>query len=219
MTSWDISVTKWAACEGVESTNLGFIPALLRRRLSPLARCALYVANVCTQECSSAGFVFASRHGELHRTVELLGNLARDEDLSPTLFSLSVLNSAAGIFSIARNDHAPATAIAAGNESFGYGLLEAHLRARRDPNCPVVYVYADAPVPDPLGRQPGDPEAVFALGLLIESKGSTCLHTEIHSDASSQTSPTLQAHACLQALEAGVGAWTGERHHWRWSLQ
>jgi hypothetical protein len=139
--------------------------------------------------------------------------------LSPTLFSLSVLNSAAGIFSIAHNDHAPATAIAAGSESFGYGLLEARLRARRDPDHPVVYVYADAPAPDPLGRQPRDPEAVFALGLLIESKGTTCLHTEIYPDASTQLSPSLQAHACLQALEGGIGDWTGERHHWRWSLQ
>lgn len=219
MTSWDVSVACWAACEGVESTNLSFIAPLLRRRLSPLAKCALHVANTCAREVPSVSFVFASRHGELQRTVELLGNLAHDEELSPTLFSLSVLNSAAGIFSIAHNDHAPATAIAAGSESFGYGLLEAHMRARRDPDRPVVYIYADAPAPDPLGRQPGDPEATFALGLLIESKGATCLHTEIHPDTSTQTSPSLQASACLQALNGGVGEWAGERHHWRWSLQ
>lgn len=184
-----------------------------------MARGALHVANVCAQEYPLASFVFASRHGELQRTVELLHKLAQGEELSPTLFSLSVLNSAAGIFSIARGDHAPATAIAAGHESFGYGLLEAHLRAQRDPVRPVVYVYADTPAPDPLGRQPGDPEATLALGLLIDRSGIACLHTEIRPGDASETPPRLQADACLQALVQGSGDWTDGRRHWHWKLQ
>ena len=219
ISTWDVPVARWAKWPGEGAPDIGFVEPLLRRRLSPLARGALHVANACAQDCPSASFVFASRHGELQRTLELLRNLAQDEELSPTLFSLSVLNSAAGIFSIARGDHAPATAIAAGLESFGYGLLEAHLRARRDPSRPVVYVYADTPPPDPLGRQAGDPDTVFALGLLIDASGTAHLHTEVRSGEPPATAPSLQAEACLTALEQGSGRWAAGRRHWTWSLQ
>lgn len=217
--SWEVPVAHWATCSGDGSPDLGFIEPLLRRRLSPLARCALYVANICARECTSASFVFASRHGELQRTLALLINLAQAGEISPTLFSLSVLNSAAGIFSIARNDHAPATAIAAGRESFGYGLLESHLRATRPRAGPVVYVYADAPTPLPLGRQVGDPDTEFALGLLIDGADSLRLHTEISCVCGNAGEPNSQATACLHALQSGAGVWSGSRWHWQWSMR
>ncbi|MDQ5918295.1 MAG: hypothetical protein QG660_1407, partial [Pseudomonadota bacterium] len=157
--------------------------------------------------------------GELQRTVDLLSNLAQSEEMSPTLFSLSVPNSAAGIFSIARGDHAPATAIAAGVESFGYGLLEAYLRTQQEPTRPIVYVYADAPAPHPLGQQPGDPEAVFAIGLLIDRAGPIRLRTRICPSDEPGTPMTLQANACRQALEKGVADWTDGHRHWNWTLQ
>jgi len=213
------ALTAWARWSGTDTPKLAFIEPLLRRRLSPLARSALHVANACAHDCPSASFVYASRHGELQRTVELLHTLAQNEEVSPTLFSLSVLNSTAGIFSIARRDLAPATAIAAGSESFGYGLLEAHLRARHDPIRAVVYVYADAPAPDPLGRQTGDPETVFALALLIAQGGGARLHTEIRPCDVPATSSTLQASACLRALEHGTGDWLAGRRHWHWIRQ
>lgn len=219
MSAWDMPVARWAAWIGEGEVDLGFIEPLLRRRLSPLARAALHVANVCAYDCPSANFVFASRHGELKRTVELLRNLSQDEEMSPTLFSLSVLNSAAGIFSIARKDHAPATAIAAGIESFGYGLFEAHLRAKYDLERPVVYVYADAPTPEPLGRQPCDPDALFALGLLIDQGATTRLRTEVSLGYAGEAVSTLQANACLQALERGVGSWSSGPRQWQWKLQ
>ncbi|MBK9446134.1 MAG: beta-ketoacyl synthase chain length factor [Betaproteobacteria bacterium] len=121
--------------------------------------------------------------------------------------------------SIARGDHAPATAIAAGAESFGYGLLEAYLRTQQEPTRPIVYVYADAPAPHPLGRQPGDPEAVFAIGLLIDRDGPIRLHTRICPSDEPETNTTLQANACRQALEKGVADWTDGHRHWHWTLQ
>ncbi len=219
MISWDVPVVRWVRWLGIGEVELGFIEPLLRRRLSPMARGALHVANACAQDYPSASFVFASRHGELTRTVELLRSLAHEEELSPTLFSLSVLNAAAGIFSIARGDRAPATAIAAGLESFGYGLLEAYLRARQEPARPVVYVYADAPAPNPMGPQFGDPEAVFALGLLIHGDARSRLHTGIRTGSEAGIPATLQAYACLEALERGSADWASDRHHWYWNLQ
>lgn len=216
--SWAFPVGQWAHWAGIESPALAFVDPMLRRRLSPLARAVLHVANACVQDCPSASFVFASRHGELQRTVGLLHNLARDEGISPTIFSLSVLNSGAGVFSIARNDHAPATAVSAGVESFGFGLLEAHMRAGAAHERPVVYVYADAPAPDPLGHQRGDPDSVFALGILIDSKGTQRLHTEIRPHTACEGDSTLQADACLGALKQGTGQWVASHRRWHWSL-
>lgn len=216
--AWVVPVVRWLHWRNETPPELSFVDPLQRRRLSPLARGALHVANACVGNCPSASFVFASRHGELQRTVALLQNLANDEALSPSLFSLSVLNSGAGVFSIARNDHAPATAISAGVESFGFGLLEAHLRSQAAPEQPVVYVYADAVAPEPLGHQRGDPDSIFALGMLIDARGSLRLRTETQPCALGKGDSTLQAEACLDALEQGSGRWSAQQRRWHWSL-
>ena len=109
-----LPIRKWAIRQVEWSTeakpDLNFVDPMLRRRLSPLARAALHVANDCASNLPTVPVVYASRHGELTRTIELLRSLAREEALSPTTFSLSVLHSAAGALSLARGDPAPAIA-------------------------------------------------------------------------------------------------------------
>lgn len=102
------------------------VPGLTRRRLTFWGRMALEVAcqagagldNTCP--C-----VLSSRHGDTVRTFELLEAIAAGEPLSPTAFSLSVHNSALGIFSIVKNMLAGASAIAAGRDTLAQALLEA----------------------------------------------------------------------------------------------
>lgn len=197
------------------SPNLGYIDPLLRRRLSPLARAALHAANICAEGYPSLPVVYASRHGELGRTIEMLGNLANREDLSPTTFSLSVLNSAAGIFSIARGDHAPATAVSAGMESFGFGLLDACTRAQLNPGLPVLYLYADTAAPAPVGPQAGDPESPLAVAILIGGNSASILEITAV-PAEGDASPGSQALACLSALEGNPAAWHSGRRQWQW---
>lgn len=219
-TTWRVPVVSWSAWNSLTAqTNIAqdvtFVEPLLRRRLSPLARAAMHVANVCTQGQSSVHFVYASRHGELERTVDLLRDLARNEAPSPSAFSLSVLNSVAGVFAIARGDHAATTAVSAGTETFGFGLLEAVVRARRTPNTPVLYVYADAPAPDPFRRQTCDPDGIFALGMLIkDSAGDAIETTMIH--ASAPASTESQAHHCLRALTGKAASWSSGNRQWHW---
>lgn len=214
-------MTKWVAW-GRQSTpseaapDLGFIDALLRRRLSPLARAALHAANICAEGHKPLPVVYASRHGELGRTVAMLRNLANQEDLSPTTFSLSVLNSAAGIFSIARGDHAPATAVSAGRETFAFGLLEAWSRAKLNPETPVLYLYADTAAPDPVGPQACDPESSLAVAMLIGGNSAGIL--EITSTpAEGNASPGPQALACLSALEGNPATWHSGHRQWQWA--
>lgn len=188
---------------------------MLRRRLSPLARAALHAANHCSEGLRSVRFVYASRHGELGRTLELLRNLARDEPLSPTTFSLSVLNSAAGVFAMARGDRGPATAIAAGRESFGFGLLEAYTQYRLNPATPVLFVYADSPAPAPLGRQLSDPEDILAVGMLIDARGQNLLDFNFTStDEEADRAP--QALSCIDALLGRTGRWSSGTRLWHW---
>ncbi|HEX7634212.1 MAG TPA: beta-ketoacyl synthase chain length factor [Noviherbaspirillum sp.] len=222
-TAWQVPIAKWVAwgCDPAQAQtapDLAYIEPLLRRRLSPLARAALHAAHACSRHCRSVRMVYASRHGELSRTIEALRNLARGEVLSPTTFSLSVLNSAAGIFSIARRDEAPATAISAGLETFGFGLLEALTRARLAPGTPVLYVYADAPAPPPLDRQTNDPIGPIALAMLIDGANGDILETTMQpSDGPASNEP--QALACLAALKGTTTRWTSGHRQWQWGMR
>ena len=140
-------VKKWAAwAPGLEDTQawLGwcaepqplaaegrpeasFLPALLRRRCSPLTRIMLTVAFECCGEGERAqvGSVFASRHGNINESIELLERLALQLPLSPTRFSHSVHNAQAGLFSIAAGNRRASSSIAAEAETFGCAYLEA----------------------------------------------------------------------------------------------
>ena len=146
--------------------DVSYLPPLLRRRLGSMGRMALAVAGQCATGETALPTVFASRHGELQRTVELLQALARHEPLSPTDFSLSVHNSAAGLFSIARRDRSPATAVAAGDDTLAAGLIEGFgMLAEGMPQ--VLVVYADAPPPEPYAGRVVAQQAAFAAALLL----------------------------------------------------
>ena len=129
---WTIPVARWSSWPAAASAapDIGFIEPIVRRRLSTLSRVALKVAHDCVAGSRSTRVVFASRHGELRRTTDILRNISAGEPVSPTAFSLSVLNAMTGVFGIARGDRSAASAISAGAETLGYALLEA-LRAVR----------------------------------------------------------------------------------------
>jgi hypothetical protein len=101
------------------------MPPILRRRAGTLGKMALEVAYQCLAGRSNVPAVFCSRHGEVARAIELLTALAHDEALSPTGFGLAVHNASAGLFSIARADHANHMALAAGASSIEHAVIEA----------------------------------------------------------------------------------------------
>src|SRR5688572_17017530 len=106
-----------AAFVGPASAKIREFPALLGRRASRSGRAGLRAALDCMHGLGGpVSTVFASRHGEVHRSVELLEALARAEPLSPMAFSLSVHNAAAGIFSIGRVVRSGSTSVAAGGD-------------------------------------------------------------------------------------------------------
>lgn len=188
-----------------------FVDALLRRRLGRLSRMALHVAAAASAGMTSLPTVFASRHGELSRTVGLLHALAASDSPSPTAFSLSVHNSAAGILSIVRADHAPATALAAGDETLLWAMQDAAVRLAADPGSAILLVYADEPLPGEYRAFSASHEPAHAIALLLRSGADLRLEwneNTRHPPSREPLSLALMAH--LLGRREGV-VWHGER--------
>lgn len=208
-----------AIANTADSPPVDFVPALQRRRLSQLSRLALATAHACAGEQQNLSTVFASRHGELHRTARLLADLAQREPLSPMAFSLSVHNTASGLYAINAGNTAPSTAVAAGADTLAMALLEAagQLLQREQ----VLLVYAEEPLPVIYRDAPGatDTATPFSLALLLGRCGTgrdwTLAPIAAHGIANE-----ADGFAIVRTLlsDTGTAILQGERQRWHWSL-
>jgi hypothetical protein len=206
---------------------LDFLPSLQRRRLSDLSKLALWAAFDCAGP-AAVRTVFASPHGEIQRTQALLANLAAAEPLSPTAFSLSVHNTASGLYSIASNNCEPSTAIAAGADTLALAVVEA---AGALQHCErVLVVFADEPLPAHYTTA-SRCEMPHALALLLEKSAAGPRYT-LASSATLASDPVLANGAAAASVPAESPAlsairWLcderrelhvpGERRGWLWS--
>lgn len=220
---WTIPVARWSSWPAAAATpDIGFIDPLVRRRLSSLSKMALKVAHDCIGEYREVRVVFASRHGELRRTGDILGDIAASRSVSPTAFSLSVLNAVTGVFGIGRGDRSAATAISSGAETLGYALLEAHAQYESDPSTPVLVVYADEPAAAVYGPVDDEIEG-GALAILIDAAAPARFACTINegAQASSTSRFATQSAAVLHCMTQHThGAWqsesAGRTWHWAW---
>lgn len=200
-----------------DSPPVDFIPAMQRRRLSRLSRLALSAAYSCADGNHQLPTVFASRHGEIHRTLGLLTDLAKDEPLSPMAFSLSVHNTASGLYSIATGNTAPSTAIAAGRDTLPTAILEAIGQLQRHDE--VMVVYAEEPLP-PEYRQfaSNDNSALLGLALRLGRPGTgrDWQLQPVANNSDTAGSSGLALLRWLNAVEPGLLV-QGERNSWAWS--
>jgi hypothetical protein len=126
---------------------LSDMPAMMRRRVDRLGRLACQVAYWCQQVAGDVPLVFASRYGDAHRSLQLLGDLVQQQPLSPTGFALSVHNAVAALYSIARGDTRNAVVVAGGRATVTAALVEAAaLIADGEPE--VLVVCYEAPLPE-----------------------------------------------------------------------
>jgi hypothetical protein len=150
-----------------------FLPAMLRRRCGPLSRIMLTAAFACCEEAELAevASVFASRHGNINESIDLLDRLAERQPLSPTVFSHTVHNAQAGLFSIAAANRRASSSIAAQQDSFACGYLEALTLLERDPGRPVLLVVGDVPLAPTFAPLVEEPAGSYGLGLLLARDG------------------------------------------------
>jgi len=185
---------------------------MTRRRIDPLGRAALQAAFWAQGAECTGPVVFASRWGEIARSVTLLRQLAQGEPLSPTAFSLSVHNASSAVYSIAREDTANYAAVSAGPCSAAAGVCEA-VGLLADGATQVLVVSVEAPLPEPYQPFEARSLPMRAWAALIESGGDIQLEAApLQPDASDGLPPDL---ATLQFL-TGTGAELRQAG-WRWT--
>lgn len=139
--------------DNISWPKVNFVPAMQRRRLSPFAKMALFTAEHALNSSTitsdeSIPIVFASRHGDLHKTTELLIDLAKNETLSPTAFGLSVHNAVPSLYSIFKANKQEINAISAGQDSFFMGLVDAYARLKSGRCNQVLFIYSEQVLPE-----------------------------------------------------------------------
>jgi hypothetical protein len=130
------------------------LPAAERRRTGRVVKLALAVALEATAQAGVAPAelksVFSSSGGDGHILHELCEALALPgREISPTRFSNSVHNAAAGYWSIATGATQASTVLCAHDGSFCAALLEALVQVAVDQE-PILLVAYDAEYPEPL---------------------------------------------------------------------
>lgn len=149
--------------------DVGFLPAMQRRRLSPLARAACAVAWRCRALHGDMPSVFFSVHGESQYYFEMLEGMAEAEPVSPSRFSQSVHNAIAGLSSFHSQSFLPYVALAGGTDGAFAALLEAGGMLLTAPQVLVVCYEQALPA---LYRSylPGS-GTTWALGLTLAKAG------------------------------------------------
>lgn len=206
------------------SPPLDFLPALFRRRLSRLSRMALKVAHDCGGDDPNLATVFCSRHGELTRTKALLLDQARGEPLSPTAFSMSVHNTASGLYSIASGNTAPSNAVAAMADSLPVALMDAAAVLASGRATRIMVVVAEEPIGAPYQNFVAQREFAFAAAFLLVTGVAandgdiTRLTLTFGAQTSGRCDGEQQGLALLRFLHRGDGApslvLAGERLQW-----
>lgn len=205
---------------GESAAAMPTVPMMLRRRATPIGQKVMAAALAC-RDAGSARYVVASRHGEYDRTVGIFSSLAAREAPSPAEFSMSVHNGLAGLLSIHTGNKQGHVAVAAGEDSFAYGLIEAALCLTEEPETPVLLLYYDAPLPagyEPF-RAPSEAELPVIVALMLEKADEAAISCAWMPAASGTSERGNQAVAFMRWLLSGApdGDCAGERMTWRWS--
>jgi hypothetical protein len=159
---------------GTAVPDLAGVPPLDRRRVERMGRPAFQVAAEVQGEDAGVPLVFASRHGAVLRSHELLLDLARGQALSPTGFVLSVHNAVGAQYSIVRGERGHVSAVSNGVFTAEAGVFEAVALLQRAPR--VVLVVHDTSLPPLHAPFLDEPEADFAFAWKLERGDAFSLH-------------------------------------------
>lgn len=206
----------WHSAQDDQQPDVSTIPAMLRRRLSPMARAAFSVMLPLADTYGAMPIVYVSRHGEVGRTMVLLEDIARQEPMSPTAFGLSVHNAIPGLFSIHQGVTKNIIAMAAGSQDVVAALLEAAgLCSETEPHA--LCVFCDEPLPVIYQDFVDQPEIAYSLAIVI-SRGSDWQLTPTTLDLlSDQSQP--QALLLLDMLRQGQSHLLLAANQMTWKLE
>nr|WP_295378121.1 beta-ketoacyl synthase chain length factor [Pseudoxanthomonas sp.] len=202
---------------------LSEVPAMQRRRIDRLGRMAIQAAYWCQRaEAEGIPFVFASRHGDVACSVQLLEALSRREALSPTSFGLSVHNAIAALYSIVRGERGNYLALAAGQATPEAALVEA-AGLLGDGAPEVLVVVYDAALPEVYADFGDEPDPFHAWCWRVAPVDREGFRVSLACGAASESAPgavTGLPHG-LEVLRFLLAAGGPLRHHedarqWEW---
>lgn len=197
--------------------DVSFLPAMQRRRLSRLARMVFAVAAPLVEDQPPMPLVYASRHGETTRNFALLSDLAEQQPLSPTQFSLSVHNAIIGLWSIFQGDPSEMTALAAEGDGLEHAFLEAALLLNEGAPA-VLLVIAEETPPDAYRPWIDDVQIPYALALRLTA-GDTW---QLQLQSADEPAVTASAPHALELIRALLDGRSQLTHQWktrRWNWQ
>jgi len=178
-----------------------------RRRAPDTVAVALEVAS---RACESAArdpkhlpSVFASTHGDLAITHAICDTLARSPALtSPTKFHNSVLNAAAGYWTIGTGCLEPYTAVSGHEHTFGKGLFEAVVQVASE-RAAVLFVAYDIECAGPVVTM-APSQGLLGMALVLAPENSSHTKARVRWELRGSTAPQpTAARAANAALVAG----------------
>jgi hypothetical protein len=203
------------------SPSLSHIPAMQRRRFSLLTKMMLSAAHD-SQPAENCRSIFASRHGELTRTLGLLQDITAEQALSPTAFSQSVHNTASGIFGILNNNTSASTSIAAAEQTLPQALIEAYGQLTENPE-PLLLVFGDDPIPQIYSEFVNETEFPFAMALVLapdskQTSPSTKLTLTNTNKTRTDSQENISFHKLMHHIATAQNL-NGTLCHWHWSVE
>lgn len=197
--------------------DLAWMPAALRRRVSPLGRAALNVLAAC-QPATPCPAVFVSRYGDLEAVAGLLAQLHQEGGVSPMGFSLAVHNAAMGIYSIAREDRTTTTSLAVNQDLAEAACCEAlGWLAAGEPE--VLVVCCADPVPAPYQATAGAEPFRYAWACRLRAVHSGGISLGLSEEGPAPDEliefPSLRALAFLAGARGGELRSATGRYLWR----
>lgn len=184
------------------------LPPAERRRTGRVVQLALAVAAEAAAAAAIApadlASVFSSSGGDGHNCHALCQALAlASREVSPTRFSNSVHNAAAGYWSIATGAQLESNVLCAFDASFCAGLLEALTQVVVDAASVLLVAY-DADYPEPIRSTRPVPDA-FGAALVLTPQKTPRSQARIHATLGDATVDTM-SHSPLEALRTAVPA-------------
>jgi hypothetical protein len=184
------------------------LPSAERRRTGRVVKLAIAVGLEAAAHAhldpADLASVFSSSGGDGHNCHELCQALALDErEISPTRFSNSVHNAAAGYWSIATGAKRESNVLCAFDASFCAGLLEAMTKLVVDGE-PLLLVVYDTEYPEPIFTKRPIPDA-FGAALVLTPTRTRSSVARIAVALSDDPSDTL-AESGLEALRQSIPA-------------
>jgi len=201
------------------NADVGFLPMMQRRRLSPLARAACAVAWCCREVAGDMPSVFFSSHGESQYYFEMLQDMAVGEPVSPSRFSLCVHNAIAGLYSLQTSSMLPYVCLAGGTEGLFAAFIEASGLLLEVPQ--VLVVCYEQPLPEVYQAYVSSENRTWALAMVLARPDNPGYRLRLDREAViGLTSPDRQQINWVQAIANGQrnGICTLEKSRWHWSL-